>query len=117
GMSEFGVGLVQGRPGFGQGERNLEQALSLVRKLDADLVVIPELWSSGYVFSSHREVAALAEDARTGLTARTLAAAARRDRRHYVAGFPGAARRRHYNRALLVGPAGRPPPLPKAPPL
>src|SRR5262249_15797914 len=83
-------------------------ALSLARKLDADLVVIPELWSSGYVFSSHREVAVLAEDARTGLTARTLAAAARRDRRHYVAGVPEAARGRPSHPALLLPPP-RPP--------
>src|SRR5262245_58932308 len=100
------VAFVQGRPGFGQGERNLERGLALARTVDADLVVLPELWSSGYVFSSHREVAELAKDARRGLTARVLTAAARRDRRHYVAGFPEVSRGRYYNSALLVGPTG-----------
>jgi predicted amidohydrolase len=51
-------------------------------------------------------VSALAEDARTGLTARILVAAARRERRHFIAGFPEVARGRFYNSALLVGPAG-----------
>jgi len=69
-------------------------------------VVLPELWSSGYVFSSHREVDSLAEDAKAGLTARALVAAAKRDRRHYIAGFPESAHGRVYNSAILVGPSG-----------
>jgi predicted amidohydrolase len=105
-MVAFRVAFVQGRPRFGSGEENLERGLALARTVDADLVVLPELWSSGYVFSSHREVEQLAEDARTGLTARALTAAAKRDRRHYIAGFPERARGRAYNSALLVGPAG-----------
>src|SRR5215831_6921190 len=105
-MSEFRVGFVQGCPRFGCSDENLERALALAGPLAADLVVIPELWSSGYVFSSHAEVAQLAEDAERGLTARALQAAARRERRHYVAGFPERHRGRFYNSALLVGPAG-----------
>ena len=105
-MSRFRVAFVQGRPRFGDTERNLEHGLALAGGVDADLVILPELWSSGYVFSSHAEVAALAEDARRGATARALAAAARRERRHFIAGFPEVARGRFYNSAMLVGPRG-----------
>jgi predicted amidohydrolase len=105
-MSTFRVAFVQGRPVFGASADNLERGLALARTVEAELVILPELWSSGYVFSSHAEVAALAEDARTGLTARALAAAARRDKRHYIAGFPEVARGRYYNSALLAGPGG-----------
>ena len=106
-MIPFRVAFVQGRPRFGRGEENLERGIALARTVEADLVVLPELWSSGYVFSSHEEVDSLAEDARSGLTARFLVAAAKRDRRHYIAGFPErGARGRFYNSALLVGPAG-----------
>ena len=105
-MASFRVAFVQGRPRFGARERNLEHGLTLARSVDADLVVLPELWASGYVFSSHREVAELAEDARSGPTARALAAAARRERRHYVAGFAEWSRGRAFNSALLVGPSG-----------
>ena len=62
----FRVAFVQGRPLFGQPERNLEHGLALARTVDAELVILPELWSSGYVFSSHAEVASLAEDAARG---------------------------------------------------
>ena len=105
-MTRFRVAFVQGRPRFGESERNLEHGLALASSVSADLVVIPELWSSGYVFSSHAEVEALAEDARRGITARMLAAAARREQRHYIAGFPEVSRGRFYNSAMLVGPAG-----------
>jgi predicted amidohydrolase len=105
-MSSFRVGFVQGRPRFGEPERNLEHGVSLAAGIDADLVILPELWSSGYVFSSHAEVERLAEDARTGPTARALASAARRERRAYIAGFHERARGRIYNSALLVTPSG-----------
>jgi len=105
-MPTLRAGFVQGRPHFGRTNENLEAGLALAATIEADLVVIPELWSSGYVFSSHAEVASLAEDAQSGPTARALTAAARRERRHYVAGFPEKSRGRHYNSALLVGPRG-----------
>ena len=105
-MNPFRAAYVQGRPRFGRTAENLERGLALAASVDADLVVLPELWSSGYVFSSHAEVASLAEDARTGATARALAATARRERRHYVAGFPEVHRGRFFNSALLVGPSG-----------
>jgi predicted amidohydrolase len=105
-MHHFRVAFVQARPRFGRPDENLEHALSLARTVEADLVVIPELWSSGYVFSSHAEVRELSEDASTGPTARALHAAARRERRHYVAGFAERARGRFYNSAMLVGPSG-----------
>src|SRR5262245_1062413 len=105
-MPSLRVAFVQGRPVFGRPGTNLEHGLALAATVAADLVVIPELWSSGYVFSTHAEVGTLAEDAQRGLTARALTAAARRERRHYVAGFPERHRGRFYNSAMLVGPAG-----------
>jgi hypothetical protein len=105
-MASFRVAFVQGAPRFGRTEQNLERGLALAASVEADLVVIPELWSSGYVFSSHAEVDALAEDAARGPTARALTAAAKRERRHIVAGFPERHRGHFYNSALLVGPGG-----------
>ncbi|MFN8586982.1 MAG: nitrilase-related carbon-nitrogen hydrolase [Candidatus Eisenbacteria bacterium] len=106
-MPTLRIAFVQGRPEFGRTEDNLERGLALAATAEAELVVIPELWSTGYVFSSKRELAALAEDPRTGATARALAWAAKREKRWYVAGFAEAARGgRVYNSAMLVGPRG-----------
>src|SRR5258708_19741478 len=99
------LAYVQGRPRFGRVAENLELGLSLAATVDADLVVIPELWSTGYVFSSHAEVAELAEDARTGATARALCAAAKREKRHYVPGFPQPPLAKRFHTALLVAPS------------
>ncbi len=101
------IAFVQGRPLFGRTEENLERGLALAATVDADLVVMPELWSTGYVFSSHEELAALAEDPRKGATAQALTWAAKREKRHYICGFAEAARgERVYNSAMLVGPSG-----------
>ena len=105
-MSNFRVAFVQGKPRFGEAARNLERGLALAATVTADLVVIPELWASGYVFSSHAEVLALSEDAESGPTARAIMAAARREKRHYVIGFAERHRGKFYNSAMLVGPAG-----------
>ena len=105
-MPRFRIAFVQGRPRFGETERNLEHGLALAATVAAELVVIPELWSSGYVFSSHAEVRALAEDAARGPTAKALTWAAHREQRHYIAGFPERHRGRFYNSAMLVGPTG-----------
>jgi predicted amidohydrolase len=105
-VSLFRIGYVQARPKFGRTAENLERALALAARTPADLIVIPELWSTGYVFSSRREAGALAEDPRDGATARALRAAARREKRHYVSGFAERAGGRLYNSAMLVGPNG-----------
>jgi predicted amidohydrolase len=105
-MPSIRIGFVQGRPAFGRTEQNIEKGLALAATVEADLVVIPELWSTGYVFSSHAEVARLAEDPEAGATARAIKAAAKRERRWYVAGFAEVSRGRYYNSAMLVGPRG-----------
>jgi len=105
-VTTFRVGYIQARPRFGRAAENLERALALAATAPADLIVIPELWSTGYVFSSRAEAASLAEDAEGGATARALRAAARREKRHYIAGFAERDGGRLYNSAMLVGPNG-----------
>ncbi|MBI5170793.1 MAG: hypothetical protein HZA61_14990 [Candidatus Eisenbacteria bacterium] len=106
-MAHLRIAFVQGRPDFGRTEDNLERGLALAATVDAQLVILPELWSTGYVFSSARELAALAEDPRTGATAQALTWAAKREKRWYIAGFAEAARGgRVYNSAMLVSPTG-----------
>ena len=104
--SLFRAAFVQGRPSFGRTDENLERGLALAEHVGADLVVLPELWSTGYVFSSRAELAGLAEDPESGATALALKAAAKRTKRHYIAGFAEVSHGRYYNSAMLVGPSG-----------
>ena len=105
-VSLFRIGYLQARPRFGRTAENLERALVLASRVPADLMVIPELWSTGYVFSSRKEAGSLAEDPRDGATARALRSAARREKRHYISGFAERSGGRLYNSAMLVGPNG-----------
>ena len=105
-MIPFRVGFVQGAPRFGRTDENLGRGLALAATIEADLVVLPELWSTGYVFTSKAELEALAEDPKRGATALAVSAAAKREKRHYVVGFAERARGRFYNSSMLVGPSG-----------
>jgi predicted amidohydrolase len=71
-----------------------------------DLLVLPELASSGYAFASRAEAMAAAEPARDGAFARLLVELARRHRMFIVAGLCEKDGERLYNTAILAGPDG-----------
>ena len=102
--------VAQTRPVFGEVERNVTAALRLVdRGLDgrrADLVILPELFHTGYVFRSLAEARVLAEDPRYGPTATALAEFAAARRLMIVAGFCEMAGRVIHNSALWVDARG-----------
>ena len=86
------AGLCQFEPVFGEITSNVafvEQALS---KIDADLIVLPELFSTGYQFVSREEAADLAEEIPSGDTTRRLIEIAKDKKMHIVAGLARARR-------------------------
>lgn len=99
------LGYVQLGPKFGEVEGNLARAEALMES-EADLWVLPELFSTGYQFASREEVTALAEPVPQGPTSRWLIKIARERGCHLVAGLPERAHGQSYNSALLVGPQG-----------
>jgi predicted amidohydrolase len=100
------VGVVQTSPRFGRVETNLARALRLMATQPADVYVLPELFATGYQFSSRAEVTRLAEPVPTGRTCRRLIAFSRRHGCAIVAGLPERAGRRCYNSAVVIGPGG-----------
>ena len=66
------TGFVQFEPLFGDVDGNLERAASLIRGSDADLLVLPELFNTGYVFTSKEEAISLAEQVPRGKTTQGL---------------------------------------------
>lgn len=73
--------------------------------VDADLVVLPEMAATGYVFPSPAAVAAVAEPAQ-GPTLEALAPIARSAGCWLVCGFPEREADRLFNSALVIDPAG-----------
>lgn len=98
------VTIAQMIPEFGETAKNRATAVKLIRENSgSDLVVIPELATSGYVFKSREEVRAVAEPA-DGPTAQAWCDAAADTGVWVVGGFPERAGDRLYNSALVVSP-------------
>ncbi|ELY88100.1 nitrilase-related carbon-nitrogen hydrolase [Natrialba taiwanensis] len=97
---------VQLTPEFGAVERNRNRTVELVREhVDADLIVFPELVTSGYVFESKTEVASMAEP-HDGETSRAWSDVAADTDTWIVGGVPEADGDAYYNSALVVSPSG-----------
>lgn len=100
------IGFAQTRPIFGERTANLEGARRLLDSAVAfDLLVLPELFSTGYLFLSRDEVDAAAEDA-DGPTVAFLRDAARHRGAWICAGFVERAGDARYNASALAGPGG-----------
>ena len=85
---------------------NLDAVERAVGEIDADLVVLPELFASGYFFDSTAQARALAEPVPDGPTVRRIEAWARATGATFVAGLPERDGDRLYNAAVVVTPRG-----------
>jgi N-carbamoylputrescine amidase len=109
-----GTGLVtlaclQMQPSFGDVASNVTKSVQLIERAadqGANLVVLPELCSTGYVFSNREEAFAVAEEVPAGPTASAWIECAARHRLHLVAGICERAGNKLYNSAVVIGPDG-----------
>lgn len=100
------VGFLQTHPLFGKKQENVDAAVSLIKGMDADLVVLPELFNTGYQFTSWEESLALAEAVPDGETTQALIKLAKEKRLSIVAGLAEREKGICYNSAVLVGAQG-----------
>jgi predicted amidohydrolase len=100
------IGIYQSNPQFGRTENNIQRAIEVLNGVDADLVVLPELFNTGYQFTSRKEADDLAEDIPSGKTCKALLEVARSRGMFLVFGLAEKAGSRIYNSAAVVGPEG-----------
>ena len=100
------AGFVQFSPEFGKVDANIDKAIAMIEKADAELLILPELFNSGYLFLSHKEVFELAEEIPAGKTVKALCSIARKKKIHLVAGIAEISGSNLYNSAILVSPSG-----------
>jgi 5-aminopentanamidase len=98
------VAVVQTNPVFGEVERNINDALSLMDTVAADLYILPELCTTGYNFADNYELQMLSETA-DGSTTRKMSKWAKYHTCYVVLGFAERADNL-YNAAALIGPEG-----------
>jgi predicted amidohydrolase len=100
------IGVFQFAPEFGDVDGNLHRIEKAIDGADADLIVLPELCTTGYQFVSTGEVQSLAEPVPGGETVRRLESACRKNRFLVVAGIAESADGACYNSSVLIGPDG-----------
>jgi len=103
------VAFIQTSPHFGSIEKNVDWVLKRIESAKmrgAELLVLPELFSTGYQFKSKKECFGLAEKVPDGYTTGRLVEAAGREKLFIVFGIAEKDGRKVYNSSVLAGPGG-----------
>ncbi|NVM46542.1 MAG: acyltransferase [Candidatus Lokiarchaeota archaeon] len=95
------IGYIQSSPTFGKKAQNFKQIENLLGKSKADLIVLPELFATGYTFISKKEAESLAETTK-GETAEFLMRIAEITGAVIVGGFVEEDSNQIYNSSLIV---------------
>ena len=95
------VGYIQNSPVFGDKTHNFSQISDLAKGMKADLLVLPELFATGYTFTSKEVAFSMAEDA-SGLTCGFLSGLSIDTGAVIVAGFIEQEKEKIYNAAIMI---------------
>ncbi len=101
------LAFLQYNPRYLEVEANLDQVEALIEGLETDLLVLPELFASGYFFHDRQDVERVAEPIPEGPTTQRMLNWARTLSATLVGGLPERADNGAiYNSAVVVSPAG-----------
>jgi len=100
------VGYIQFKPAFGDTAANVEAMKHFISTTEADLLVLPELATTGYTFASKEELAPIAEPFESSPSLDALQKTARERSCGLVVGFAEASGDRIFNSAALLRPDG-----------
>ncbi|MEA1973475.1 MAG: nitrilase-related carbon-nitrogen hydrolase [Candidatus Cloacimonadota bacterium] len=104
---KYKIGVCQFEPKLLQVKQNLQRMEELVNEVEADLIVLPELATSGYVFNNTKEVENIAEDAFDGATANLFKKLAKQNNCNFVVGIAEKYEGKIYNSSLLIHKSGK----------
>lgn len=96
------VGFVQMDSKLLRVEENLDRALRLLERTKADLMVLPELFNTGYNFLNRRQAEKVAERIPSGYTSQKLLEVSRDRKMTIVAGIAERGRGNLYNSAIVA---------------
>lgn len=100
------AGFIQFNPEFGKIDHNIGRARALMASVDAQLVVLPEFFNTGYLIATRQEAWDLGETIPQGKTTAALCEIARAKNLYIVAGLIEKAGEKLFNAAVLVSPDG-----------
>lgn len=96
------VGFMQFSPLFGRKEENVERVVNSLRGAKADLLVLPELFSTGYLFLNEEELRRSAETISDGPTVSNFLELAKKQNTNLVFGIAERADDKLFNSSVLV---------------
>jgi predicted amidohydrolase len=99
------ISLVQFTPVIGDSAYNLQQIAGLLQDIETDIIVLPELCTTGYSFLSREEVLGAAED-QDGKSAAFFKKLAQDHKAMVIAGIAWKSGNKVYNSALIALPGG-----------
>src|SRR6056297_308798 len=99
--NDLKIGFLQTNPAFGDKEQNFAQVEHLIGGDLVDILVLPELFATGYTFISKDEVQEYAED-QTGKTTNFLQNIAKSIDGVVIGGYPERQGKNIYNSAMMV---------------
>ena len=103
---KFKVGVCQFEPKLFDTDYNLTRMEKLLKPVNADLIVLPELASSGYLFKNLEELKNMSESPTDGHTAKLFIKLAKEKNTSYIVGFAEKDKEHIYNSSMLVNPDG-----------
>jgi predicted amidohydrolase len=99
------IGFFQFAPQFGKRRENLKAVADALAQVSIDLLVLPELFNTGYLFTSKQDLIELAEPV-PGPTTLFLQQITERKQMFIVHGIAERQQNQYYNSAVLLGPDG-----------
>ncbi|MBN1330023.1 MAG: acyltransferase [Candidatus Heimdallarchaeota archaeon] len=102
------IGFIQTNPVFGEREKNLARTIELIKENSgANLLVLPELCTTGYLFEDITELVQLGEKVPDGPSVKAWEKVAKETDTYLVAGIcEKTMDSKFYNSAVLIGPDG-----------
>ncbi|MCC6323217.1 beta-ureidopropionase [Candidatus Nomurabacteria bacterium] len=99
------IGFIQFVPKFGNKKENIAKIKKLVKNNNADLFVLPEMCTTGYMVASRKELISMAESI-DGPTVQSLIDVARKNNTCIIFGLPELFGDKVFSTAVVVDPDG-----------
>jgi len=97
------LAVVQFSPQFGEKQKNIEKIYNYIQTIDSDILVFPELATSGYFFLSREEVRAVADSQNSQFTSNLQELSSKLDK-IVICGFAESESEKLFNSAAIVLP-------------
>ncbi len=100
------IALYQNSPVFGEIKQNLIDVSEAIKNEDFDILVLPELFATGYQFKNRDEALSLSDEAGNGITFERIQQLAAQKDALIIYGFPERKGEKLFNSAMAVDSSG-----------